>query len=151
LQSFASAKERAEQARKEFNEIAEKYKHTRSGEAAGYLEAVAAITAGDAAGAEQRLKEVAGSRNRDLASLARMKLASVYRNTNRDDQAVTIYRELMERPTRTVTKEMAQLELASLYESKDPKEAQRIYQSLQAENPASAAAEVARNRMQGPR
>jgi predicted negative regulator of RcsB-dependent stress response len=151
MPSFTSAKERAEQARKEFKKIAEKYKYSRSGEAAGYLEALAAITAGDTAGAEQRLKEVAGSRNKDLASLARMKLASLYRSSNRDDQAVSIYRELVERPTRMVTKEMAQLELASLYESKDPKEAQRIYQSLQAENPSSAAAEVARTRLQGPR
>lgn len=151
LQTFASAKERAEAARKQFKEIAEKYKHTRSGEAAGYLEAVAAITAGDTAGAEARLKELANSRNNDLSSLARLKLAALYRASNRDDQAITIYRELTEHPSRTVPKEMAQLELAAAFENKNPAEAQRIYQSLQAENPASPAAEIARGRASAPK
>ena len=147
--SFSSAKERAEQARKQFKEVAEKYKYTRSGEAAGYLEAVSALNAGDTAAAEQRLKDLSTSRNRDLASLARLKLASVYRANNRDDLAVTIYKELIERPTRMVPKELAQLELAGLYESKDPKEAQRLYQALQAENPSSPAAAVAGSRLRG--
>lgn len=147
--SFTSAKERAEQARKRFKEVADKYKYTRSGEAARYLEAVSALTAGDTAAAEQRLKELSESRSKDLASLARLKLASLYRGSNRDDLAVTIYRELMERPTRMVPKEMAQLELAGLYESKDPKEAQRLYQALQAENPSSPAAAVAGSRLSG--
>lgn len=147
--SFTSAKERAEQARKQFKEVAEKYKYTRSGEAASYLEAVSALNAGDTAAAEQRLKDLSASRNQDLASLARLKLASVYRANNRDDLAVTIYKELIERPTRTVPKELAQLELAGLYESKDPKEAQRLYQALQAENPSSPAAAVAGSRLRG--
>jgi predicted Zn-dependent protease len=147
--SFSSAKERAEQARRQFKEVAEKYRYTRSGEAAGYLEAVSALTAGDTAAAEQRLKELSASRNQDLASLARLKLASLYRGSNRHDLAVTIYRELMERPTRMVPKEMAQLELAALYESKDPKEAQRLYQALEAEDPSSPAAAVAKSRSSG--
>jgi predicted negative regulator of RcsB-dependent stress response len=144
FESFTSAKERAEASRKQFREVAEKYKHTRPGEVAKYMEALSAMTLGDNANAEQQLKQLAESRNKDLSSLARMKLASLYRITDRDDQAIAIYRDLIEHPTRTVTKAIAQLELASTYESKNPAEAKRIYEAVQAENPAGPAAEVAR-------
>jgi hypothetical protein len=146
FESFTSAKERAEAARKQFKEIAEKYKHTRSGEAASYLEALAAIGAGDSASAEQRLKELAAGRNKDLGSLARLKLASLYRTSNRDAEAIAIYKDLTDHPTRMVTKEMAQLELAATYEDKNPTEAQRIYEALKTQNPASPAAQVAADR-----
>ncbi|MCI0352510.1 MAG: tetratricopeptide repeat protein [Acidobacteriales bacterium] len=146
FESFASDKERAEAARKQFKEIAEKYKYTRSGEAARYLEGVAAISAGDSKAAEQRLKDLASGRNKDLASLAKMKLASLYRTSNRDDEAIAIYRDLAEHPTRSVTKEMTQLELAAALEAKNPTEAQRIYEALKAENPSSPAAQVATER-----
>ena len=147
--TFPSSKERAEAARKQFKEVAEKYRYTRSGEVAKYMEAIAAMSLGDNADAEQRLKQLAGSRNKDLSSLAKFKLASLDRTTNREDQAIAIYRDLVDHPTRTVTKAMAQLELASAYENKNPAEAQRIYQALQTESPAAPAAEVARSRMAG--
>jgi predicted negative regulator of RcsB-dependent stress response len=149
FESFASAKERAEAARKQFTEVARKYKHTRSGEVARYLDALAAISAGDNGGAEQELKQLAQLRNKELSSLARFKLASLYRTTNRGDQAIGIYRQLIDRPTRIITKAMAQLELASVYESKNPDEAKRIYEAVQAENPASAAGELARSHVAG--
>jgi hypothetical protein len=75
-----------------------------------------------------------------------MKLASLYRTSNRDDEAIAIYKDLSEHPTRMVTKEMAQLELAATYQDKNPAEAQRIYQALQTENPASLAAQIAAER-----
>jgi len=147
FETFTSAKERAEASRKQFREVADKFKHTRSGEVASYLEAVAALSAGDTAAAEPRLKELAGSRNKDLSSLAKIKLAALYRGSNREDQAIAIYKDLVDHPTRMVTKGMAQLELASAYESKNPAEAQRIYQSMAADNPASPAAQIAQDRM----
>ena len=146
LQSFTSAKERAEAARKEFKAVADKYKHTHSGKAASYLEALAAIDAGDTASGEQQLKKIAESGDKDLASLARLKLASIYRMSNREAEAVAIYKDLTEHPTRMVTKEMAQLELAAAYQDKNPAEAQRIYQALQTENPASPAGQIAAER-----
>ena len=147
FETFTSAKERADASRKQFRQVADNFKHTRSGEVASYLEAVAAMSAGDAAAAEPHLKELAGSRNKDLSSLAKIKLAALYRGSNRDDQAIAIYKDLMDHPTRMVTKSMAQLELASAYESKSPAEAQRIYQSMVADNPASPAAQIAQDRM----
>jgi predicted negative regulator of RcsB-dependent stress response len=146
MQTFTSAKERAEAARKEFKAVAEKYKHTHSGEAASYLEAMTTIEAGDTASGEQQLKKIADGHNKDLSSLARLKLASIYRMSNRDAEAITIYKDLTEHPTQMVTKEMAQLELAAAYQDKNPAEAQRIYQTLQTENPASPAAQVAAER-----
>jgi hypothetical protein len=146
FESFGSAKERAEAARKQFKEIAEKYKHTRSGEAASYLEGMTAIAAGDTAAGEKRLKELAAGRNKDLGSLARLRLAALYRSTNRDADAIAIYKDLAEHPTQMVTKEMAQLELAAAYQEKNPAEAQRIYQALKAESPGSPVGQIAADR-----
>jgi len=147
VQSFASAKERSQAALKEFQEIAENYSFTRSAEVARYMVGVAAVDLGDTATAERELKAIAGSHNKDLAPLAKMALASLYRTQNREVDAVKIYKELIDTPTRTVPKVMAQLELASLYEQKQPDEAAKLYQQIRIENPTSAAADLANARL----
>ena len=106
------------------------------------------MSAGDLAGAERQLKEVSGSRDQDLASLAKFALASLYRNSQRPEPAIQIYKELSEHPTRSVSKNAVQLELASLYEAGQPQEAKRIYEQVQKENPRGAAGEIASGRLQ---
>lgn len=145
--SFTSAKERALAAQKEFLEIASKYSYTRSAEVARYMAGLVAVDLGDAAAAERDLKAIAGSHNRDLAPLAKMAMASLYRSLKREADAVKLYKELIEQPTRTVPKSMAQLELAKMYEVSQPAEAMRIYQQIKAENPNGPAAQLAEGRM----
>ena len=104
---------------------------------------------GDNAAAERDLKEVASSRNEDLAALGRFALASLYRNTNRTKGAIELYKQLADKPTRTVGKVMAQLELASTYQSlQQPDQAKLIYQQIQKENPNTDAAQLATTKMQ---
>ncbi len=141
--SFKSLADRGKAARAEFAQVADKYPHTRSAEIARYFMGLADQDAGNATAAESELKQVAGSRRSDLAALAKFALAALYRNTGKDTQSVTLYKELIEHPTNTVSKAQAQLELAAVYEGKQPQDARNLYQQVEKENPNSPAAQAA--------
>ena len=100
------------------------------------------MQAGDKTGAEQELKTASNFSDKDVAALAKMALASIYRGTNRASDAIAIYKDISEHPTVTVPKSQAQLELAEMYESTDPQQATLIYQQLQKDDPRSPAAQV---------
>ena len=101
------------------------------------------MEAGDKTAAEQELKTASNFSDKDVAALARMALASIYRGTNRASDAIAIYKDISEHPTVTVPKSQAQLELAEMYESTDPQQATLIYQQLQKDDPRSPAAQLA--------
>ncbi len=146
--SFASAKDRATEAHKQFQTIVDKYPHTRTSEFARYFLGITSSRLGDNAAAERDLKEVASSRNDDLSSLAKLGLAAVYSDTNRIKQAIEIYNQLIAKPTRSVGKVAAQLQLADAYQSnQQPAEAKRIYEQIQKENPATEAAQLATQKL----
>jgi TolA-binding protein len=146
--SFASAKDRATEAHKQFQTIVDKYPHTRTSEFARYFLGITSSRLGDNAAAERDLKEVASSRNDDLSSLAKLGLAAVYSDTNRIKQAIEIYNQLIAKPTRSVGKVAAQVELADAYQSnQQPAEAKRIYEQIQKENPATEAAQLATQKL----
>jgi predicted negative regulator of RcsB-dependent stress response len=147
--TFASASERATAAQKQFQAVVDKYPHTRSSEFAKYFLGLTAAELGDNAAAERDLGAGASSSNDDLSALARFALASVYRNTNRIKDAIGIYTKLIEKPTHTVSRVTAQLELGSTYESdKQPLEAKRIYEQVKKENPTGDAAQIASAKLQ---
>ncbi|HLW86718.1 MAG TPA: tetratricopeptide repeat protein [Candidatus Sulfotelmatobacter sp.] len=146
--SFTSAKERADAAHKQFQAIADKYPHTRTADMAHYFLGVTAADAGDNAGAERDLKQVASSGNGELASMAKLALASLYGDTNRTKDAVALYQELMKKPTRSVSKVSAELQLAELYQtSNQPLDAKRTYEEIKKDNPASEAAQLATQKL----
>lgn len=147
--SFASSAERATAAHKQFQTIADKYPHTHSADFARYFLGLTAADLGDKASAERELQRVVSSSNSDLAGLAKMALASVYRNSGRSKQAVDLYKQLAAKPTSTVGKVTAELEMAATYQADNqPLEAKRIYQTIQKENPASEAAQMASAKLQ---
>lgn len=145
--SFASNVERGKEAEKELKGIADKFPHTKAGKLAGYLAGTAAAQAGDNSGAEQQLKSVADSSDKDTAALAKLALANLYSSTNRLSDAAKIYKDLTDHPTDTVPKSEAQLQLAALYEATDPKEAATLYQQITKESPNSVAAQIAASRL----
>ncbi len=145
--SFTSSAERGKAAEKEFKAIADKYPSVAPGKIARYLHGIALTQAGDTAAAEQELKTAANFRDKDIANLAKMALASIYRGSNRQADAAKIYKELAEHPSATVSKTTAQLELAEMYEKTDPQQATTIYQQLQKENPQSPAAQLAAQKL----
>lgn len=147
--TFTSSKERAEAARAAFERVQKKYPHTRAAEVARYFVGVTAFGMGDTANAEKVLRQVADSRNAELSALAKLALASVDRAENKDAEAIKLYQELIAHPSVTVPKTTAQLELASLYQQKQPDEAAKIYQQIQKEDPTGPAAQAAAGRLGG--
>jgi predicted negative regulator of RcsB-dependent stress response len=146
--SFASAQERAKVTNAEFTRIADKYSFTRSGRMARYFAGITAHDMGDNTNAEKALQDVGGSRYKEIASLAKLALASIYHDSNRDPQAIALYKDLADHPTASVGKSTAQFMLASLYEeSHQPDQARALYQQMQKESPASPVAQLASQKL----
>jgi predicted negative regulator of RcsB-dependent stress response len=149
IPSFTSAKERTTEAHKQFQAIVNQYPHTRTAEFAHYFLGLTSYQLGDNAAAERDLRSVASTHNEDLAALAKLALAGVYRDTNRSKDAIDLYNQLIAKPTRSVGKTTAQMELAEMYVStQQPAEAKRIYEQIQKENPASEVAQFATQKLQ---
>ncbi len=131
VKTFASTLERAKAANAQFLAVADKYGMTPDGKLSLYFAGLTYIEAGQNASAEDTLKKVAGSWNNDLASLARLALAQLYRQTSRDQQAIEVYNQLTAKPSTTVPAGLAQLQLAELYESEGKSaDAKKIYAQL---------------------
>jgi predicted negative regulator of RcsB-dependent stress response len=145
--SYTSVAERAKAAEKQFKAVADKYSMVAPGKIAAYMDGVALLQAGEAAAGEQQLKKAADSGDKDVAALAKMALAGVYRNSNRTSDAAKLYKEIADHPTATVSKATAQLELAELYEKTDPQQASALYQQIQKDDPQSTAARVAAQKL----
>ena len=146
--TFTSAKERAQAAQKQFQAIVDKYPHTRTADMAHYFLGVTAVSLSDNAAAERNFKEVAAAGNREVSSVAKDALASLYGQTNRPKDAVAIYQELINKPTVSVSKVTAQLQLADLYQSSNqPLDAKRLYEQVKKENPGNEAGQLATEKL----
>jgi tetratricopeptide (TPR) repeat protein len=146
--SFASAKERSDTAKKQFQEILGKYPHTHTADMARYFLGVTDATAGDNATAEGNLKTVVSTGSKELASVAKLALAALYGNTNRTKDAVALYQELIGQPTVSVSKATAQLQLAELYQtSNQPLDAKRLYEQIKKDNPNPEAVQIATQKL----
>jgi tetratricopeptide (TPR) repeat protein len=147
--SFASSKERATEAHKQFQAIVDKYPHTHAADFSRYFLGVTSAELGDNAAAERELKTVAGYYNQDLSALAKFALASLYRNTNRTKDAVDLYKQLIAKPSRTVSKSAAEVELAETYQAAGmTADAKKQYEQIQKEAPQSQAAQLASAKLQ---
>jgi TolA-binding protein len=146
--TFTSAKERAQAAQKKFQAVVDKYPHTRTADMAHYFLGVTATNLSDTATAERNFKEVISSGSRDVSSVAKLALASLYGQTNRTKDAVALYEELINKPTASVSKITAQLQLAELYQSSNqPLDAKRIYEQIKKDNPGGEAAQLATQKL----
>ncbi len=147
--SYASGEERAKAANADFARIAEKYSFTRNGRIARYFAGITLHDMGNDAGAEKQLQEVAGSWDKETASLAKLALASIYQDTGKTQQAIDLYKALMEKPTTTVGKTTSEFELANLYETNhQPLEAMKIYEQMQKDYPTSPIGQMAAQKLQ---
>lgn len=147
--SYGSNQERDTAANAEFTRIADKYTFTQTSQVARYFAGITFRSLGNTAQAEKDLQEASGSRYKEFASLAKMALAALYHDTNRNMQAIDLYKELIDHPTISVGKTTAQLALASLYESMArPDDARHLYEQMQKESPASVVAQIATQKLQ---
>jgi TolA-binding protein len=146
--TFDSAKARNETAKKQLQAILDKYPHTHTADMAHYLLAVTDANLSDTADAERNFKQVASSGGREISSLARFALASLYAQTSRTKDAIHLYEELISKPTASVSKVTAQLQLADLYQSSNrPLDAKRIYELVKKENPNNEAGQLATQKL----
>ena len=147
--SYGTGAERAKAANAEFARIADKYSFTRNGRIARYFEGITLHDMGDDSGAEKQLQRVGGSWDKETASLAKLALASIYQDAGKTQQAVDLYKALMEKPTITVGKITAQFELATLYEANhQPLEARKLYEQMQKDYPTSPIGQLAAQKLQ---
>jgi tetratricopeptide (TPR) repeat protein len=151
VKTYPSIAERAKAASALFLAAADKYGMTPAGRNARYFAGLTYLEAGENASAETALKQVAGSWNADLAALAKLALAQLYRQTGRAPQAIEIYNQLTAKPTTTVPPGLAQLQLAELYEGQgQPDAAKKIYAQLKDKDAKGAAGMLAAQKLNPP-
>jgi predicted negative regulator of RcsB-dependent stress response len=134
-------------AAKKFAEVAGKYSLTRPGQVARYYAGLSYEEAGNYAEAKKWLAQVEGSRDAEMAALARFQLARVNAQTGNEAEAVKLYQELIAKPTNMVAKPVSMMALADFYAKKNPAEAVKLYNQIRAEFPDSAASDQAEDRL----
>jgi tetratricopeptide (TPR) repeat protein len=147
--TYPTAAARAKAANPLFLQVADHYSWLKTGDNAEYFAGLTYLDMGQTASAESELQKAANSHDSGLAALAKMALAGLYRQTGRDDQAVDLYRQLMKNPALTVPSSAAKLQLAGLYETKDPAEAKRLYAELKDQDKTTAAGQIAAQKLAG--
>lgn len=147
--TYTSATDRAKAAQKQFQEIIDKYPHTRTADMARYFLGVTQKDLGDNASAERNFKEVVSKGNKEVSSIAKDALAALYADTHRTKDAAGLYQELINKPTTSVSKVTAQLQLAELYQdSNQPLDAKKLYEQIKKDNPATDAGQLATQRLE---
>jgi tetratricopeptide (TPR) repeat protein len=112
---YASTGDRAKAANQQFVTLAKQYGWLAEGAKAHYFAGVTYEELGQNGPAETELKAAAGTWDRNLSNLAKLALAGLYHQTNRDAEAIDLYNALIAKPSDTVSKAVAQLDLADLY------------------------------------
>jgi tetratricopeptide (TPR) repeat protein len=112
---YATATDRSKAANQLFTAVAQQYGWLSQGAKAHYFAGVTYEELGQNGPAQTELKVAAGSWNRNLSNLAKLALAGLYHQTNRDTEAIEVYTALAAKPSETVPAAVAQLDLADLY------------------------------------
>lgn len=146
--SYATAAARAKAAYPLLEKAADTYGWLRPGEDARYFAGLADMDMGDQAKAETELKQAAKAHDSNIASLAKMALATLYVQTNRTSQAIDIYKSLAKNPTTAVPASAAQLAMAGVYVNTDPNQAKQIYAEVKDHNSKTAAGQIAAEELQ---
>ena len=147
---YATVAERSKAANQQFKAVADKYGWLPEGGKAQYFTGVTDQDLGQTAAAETELKKVADSWNRNLANLAKVALASIYRQSGSDQQAIDLYNEIIAKPSDTVTAGTAQLDLADLYVATGKQaQARALWAKLKDSDKDGAAGSIAAQKLSG--
>jgi len=141
--TYISEKNKYEDAAKKFAEVAGQYGRTRPGLMARYYAALSLEKLGRWEEAQKWLREMENSGDAEFAALARFNLAETYNRTGKLDQAAALYRQLIEKPAALVPKPLAMLALADNLSTRNPAEAQKLYEQIKKDYPDSAIADQA--------
>ncbi|MDP9037923.1 MAG: tetratricopeptide repeat protein [Acidobacteriota bacterium] len=151
VKTYTTAAERARAANALFLQVADKFGMMPDGKNARYFAGLTYIESGQSQQAEATLKKVAGGWNSDLAGLAKLSLAGLYRTNGRYPDAIDLLNQLAAKPTTTVPAGLAKLQLADLYESQGKTaDARAIYAKLKDTDPKGVAGTIAAEKLNPP-
>lgn len=128
---------------KAFATVAKNYGRTRAGHLSAYYAALSDEKLKNDAAAEKWLDGIKGSKDAEVASMANFELAGLYVRDGKTDQAIEIYKQLMNKPTILVPKPEVMLALANCYRAKDPSQAAKIYGQIKTDYPDTPIADQA--------
>ena len=147
---YATASDRSKAANQQFIEVASRYGWLPDGAKARYFAGVTYQELGQNDAAEKELKAAAGAWDRNLSNLAKLALAGLYHQTNRDPQAIDIYIALAAKPSETVPAAVAQLDLADLYAATGQQDkARTLWAKVKGDDKDGAAGSIAAQRLTG--
>lgn len=145
---YATAADRSRAANKQFNDVAAQYGMLAAGSKAHYFAGVTALELGQSATAETELKKAADAWDHNLANLAKVALAGLYRQTQRDSQAIDEYNAIVSKPSETVSAAVAQLDLADLYASEGKQDqARALWAKVKDADKDGAAGQIASQKL----
>jgi predicted negative regulator of RcsB-dependent stress response len=145
---YTTATARATEANREFVAIAHNFSWLPQGTKARYFAGITYIELGQNTNAETELSAATGSWDRNLANLAKLALAGLYHDTNRDNQAISLYNELATKPSVTVSASVAQLDLADLYVAEGKQDqARALWAKVKDADKDGAAAQIAEQKL----
>ena len=124
--AYTTAAARAKEANREFVAIAQDYSWLPEAAKARYFAGVTYEDLGQNSNAETDLKAAAGAWDGNTGNLAKLALAGLYRQTSRDNDAIGLYNEIINKPSATVSASVAELDLADLYVAEGKQEMARV-------------------------
>ena len=136
--TYVDEKNKYSDADKKFLAAANQYGRTKPGQMARYYAALCEAQLKQYPEAEKNLSQIISGGDENLASLAKLQLASVYLQENKGAQAVDLYKQLSDKPTIFVPKATAMLALADYYRKTDPAQATKLYNDVKKEFPDAA-------------
>ena len=145
---YNNAKDRSTAANKQFQAVADQFGYLPQGAKAHYFVGITDQELGQTAAAETELKKSADGWDKNLSNLAKLALAGIYHQTNRDAQAIDIYNGLAAKPSTTVSAGVAKLDLADLYVAEGKQDqARKIWAEVKDSDKTGAAGQIAQEKL----
>jgi len=147
---YATAAERSKAANQKFAAVADEYGWLPEGTKAHYFAGVTYEDLGQNGQAETELKKAADAWDRNTGNLAKLALAGLYHQTNRDAQAIELYNAIIAKPSVTVSAAVAQLDLADLYAAAGKRDQARlVWAKVRDSDKEGAAGSIAAQKLSG--
>jgi predicted negative regulator of RcsB-dependent stress response len=145
---YSTAADRSKEANREFVAVAHDYSWLPEGAKARYFAGITYEEMGQNGNAETELKSASTAWDHNLANLAKVALAGLYHQTNRDSEAIDLYNEIVAKPSATVSAGAAQLDLADLCASEGKQDqARALWAKVKDADKDGAAGQIAEQKL----
>ena len=147
---YTAAADRAKEANREFVAVAQDFGWLPEGSKAHYFAGVTYVELGQNGNAETQLTAASKCWDRNLSNLAKVALASLYHQTSRDNDAVSLYNQIVAKPSVTVSAAVAELDLADLYAAEGKQDqARALWAKVRDADKDGVAGQIAAQKMAG--